>query len=152
LETIEFGDLVEKLSAELLVYRSNAKTDKKKAPVSASASAPPKPLAIKGKAKTKAVEQGAPFTSAPLPTHPERHQADQMEVDWEQELGEAAEMSTSRPAYHDEEIEGEGVESEGMYDQDQDQDEDEHQDEGDQDLEEDEGDEEAAEELEDPME
>ncbi|KAG6860398.1 hypothetical protein C0995_011645 [Termitomyces sp. Mi166 len=174
LEMIEFGDLVERLQTELVVYRANAKTDKKKIPppssvsasasasasiaasasASASASAPPRPPAGKGKAKPK--DLGAPFTSAPLIHHALQAQPNQMEVDWEEELGEAAEASLSRAgeyAAHDQEgeemgEEGEGEGEEGLYDQDQEED----QDEGDEAVDEDEGDEEGGEEIEKPIE
>ncbi|KAJ7140062.1 histone-fold-containing protein [Mycena crocata] len=77
LEMIEFGDLVDKLQAELTVYREQAKTDKSKkgssnvngsvvkgkvAPAPASASA-----SIKGKEKaTIVLPASSAFTSAPL--------------------------------------------------------------------------------------
>ncbi|KAF8168932.1 histone-fold-containing protein [Pholiota molesta] len=93
LETIEFGDMVNKLQAELLLYRDLSKNDKgkkgnnstngaagasaRKAPAagsSASASAPPPPRA-KGKERvsTGNPRPVLPFTSAPLgpaPHHP----------------------------------------------------------------------------------
>ncbi|KAG6918860.1 hypothetical protein DXG01_010923 [Tephrocybe rancida] len=102
LEMIEFGDLVDKLQTELVVYRANAKTDKKKAPTSTgpgpapSISAPPRPPKGKGKAgtsKEKDRDLGAPFTSVPLA--PQRERDVRMEVDWEEELGEAAAASAS---------------------------------------------------------
>ncbi|KAG5719185.1 DNA polymerase epsilon subunit 3 [Termitomyces sp. T112] len=143
LETIEFGDLVENLQNELIIYRANAKTDKKKPPPSsassapsapvpsasgtaaaaAAASAPPRPT-IKPKSKPK--DLGAPFTSAPLvhhvlPAHAHAHayssqSQSQMEVDWEEELGEAASVSVSAAGVGYADLEGEGMGDEGEGD------------------------------------
>ncbi|KAF8180832.1 histone-fold-containing protein [Pholiota molesta] len=114
LETIEFGDMVNKLQAELLLYRDLSKNDKgkkgnnstngaagasaRKAPAagssaSASASAPPPPRA-KGKERvsTGNPRPVLPFTSAPLgpaPHHP-------MDVDVDED-GRLASASASAP-------------------------------------------------------
>ncbi|KAG5652898.1 hypothetical protein H0H81_003159 [Sphagnurus paluster] len=117
LETIEFGDLVDKLQAELLIYRQHAKTDKtKKVPSNGVASAPagkprtaplpgvsaPGPAGkSKGKEKLSAGQQlPPPFTSTPL-AHSFGHGEESassstrmaMEVDWEEELGEAVDAA-----------------------------------------------------------
>ncbi|KAG6863928.1 hypothetical protein C0991_001921 [Blastosporella zonata] len=108
LEMIEFGDLVDKLQTELIVYRANAKTDKKKGPpsgasapgpstsisIAPSISAPAKPSKAKAKAP-KDKDLGAPFTSAPLIHHEQKEREARMDVDWEEELGEAASASVS---------------------------------------------------------
>ncbi|KAF7307721.1 DNA polymerase epsilon subunit 3 [Mycena kentingensis (nom. inval.)] len=60
LETIEFGDLVDKLQGELNVYRELAKTDKSKKGISISANIP----APKGKAAAAAAAAAASSASA----------------------------------------------------------------------------------------
>ncbi|KAF9467545.1 histone-fold-containing protein [Collybia nuda] len=122
LEMIEFGDLVDKLQAELVIYREQAKTDKSKKGSSNVNSAPIpsvkiRPLAqvssAKGKGKDKeklTVPLPPPFTSVPL-----HHAAESistgsrmpMEVDWEEELGEAADAAATEGEGEREEDEGE---------------------------------------------
>ncbi|KAF8063277.1 histone-fold-containing protein [Lyophyllum atratum] len=109
LELIEFGDLVDKLQGELLLYRQHAKTDKtKKGPTTSVPSGkvrPPPgaataPAGAKSKGKEKMVPGPLPppFTSAPLASHGAGESVSSgvraaMEVDWEEELGEAADAA-----------------------------------------------------------
>lgn len=112
LELIEFGDLVDKLQAELLVYRQQAKTDKTKkgtsisAPASKPRPAPPGAASTpapgaksKGKEKLVSGQLPPPFTSTPLVhSYAAAESASTgargtMEVDWEEELGEAADAA-----------------------------------------------------------
>ncbi|GLB42627.1 putative histone-fold-containing protein [Lyophyllum shimeji] len=112
LELIEFGDLVDKLQAELLIYRQHAKTDKTKKSVSVSVppskpksaasgtvSAPAPATKLKGKEKAAPGQLPPPFTSTPLVhAHGAGESASTgagatMDVDWEAELGEAADAA-----------------------------------------------------------
>ncbi|KAG5643983.1 hypothetical protein DXG03_009272 [Asterophora parasitica] len=137
LEMIEFGDLVDKLQGELVVYRQQAKNDKTKKGTSnvGSASAPggkvravphtgtaPPAGSSKSKGKEKAAV-GPPFTSTPLTQSRVHEDAGEsasatgarttMEVDWEEELGEAADA-----VEHDQDQDTEGANSERGLDAD----------------------------------
>ncbi|KAF5376434.1 hypothetical protein D9615_008657 [Tricholomella constricta] len=161
LELIEFGDLVDKLQGELVVYRQQAKTDKTKKGTSniGSVSAPvgkarpaPSPAAgsasvaaskPKGKEKVVAGQPlPPPFTSAPLAQSYGAGESAStagarmaMEVDWEEELGEAAdavdtEGEAERGGFDaedlEEELEGAADDAEeGMEDHDDEADDDE---------------------------
>lgn len=145
LEMIEFGDLVDKLQAELQVYRELAKTDKSKKGTSnitssstghikirpgpgQSVSAPP----AKGKGKEK-MPLGhvslPPFTSAPLP-HLDDQVGESISMgsrtpmdDWEEGLGENGAGADAEDDVMRKDIEGEG-EGEGKGDVPEDEDDD----------------------------
>ncbi|KAG6856492.1 hypothetical protein H0H87_003870 [Tephrocybe sp. NHM501043] len=158
LEMIEFGDLVDKLQAELVVYRAQSKTDKKKPtsavpsastaahpPASSSSTFPPSisvPLRKSTKASSSSKDKDAaalpPFTSAPLVPQERdveaREREQRMDVDWEEELGEAmsaAASSASAMIASSRLEEDEPLEEQNEEDEEGDEEEEEEDDEGD---------------------